>query len=85
MVCVEKTKSVDGQTGMVPPLRAVRIAQGLSLREAARRAEVNPAHLSRVERGERQLSVESLGRLARVLGLLELARLLDPYADRRSA
>jgi transcriptional regulator with XRE-family HTH domain len=85
MVCVEKTRSAEQQTSLMPPLRAVRVAQGLTLREAARRAGVDPAHLSRVERGERQLSVESLGRLARVLGLLELARLLDPYADRRSA
>lgn len=63
----------------MPPLRAVRIAQGLSLKEAARRARMDPAHLSRVERGEKQLSVDSLGRLAEVLGLRDLVRLLAPY------
>ncbi len=63
----------------IPPLRAVRIAQGLSLREAAKQAGMTAAHLSRVERGEKQLSVDALGRLAEVLGLRDLARLLAPY------
>jgi transcriptional regulator with XRE-family HTH domain len=65
----------------LPPLRAVRIAHGLSLREAARRAQMTPAHLSRVERGQRQLSIEALARLAKVLGLTELTRLLAPYRE----
>jgi transcriptional regulator with XRE-family HTH domain len=72
------SKSASMQT-QIPPLRAVRIAQGLSLSEAAKRAGMTPAHLSRVERGQKQLSVDSLGRLAEVLGLRELARLLAPY------
>jgi transcriptional regulator with XRE-family HTH domain len=63
----------------VPPLRQVRIARGYGLRETAQRAGIDPAHLSRVERGERQLSVDALGRLAEVLGLTELAKLLAPY------
>jgi transcriptional regulator with XRE-family HTH domain len=62
-------------------LRAVREAQGLGLREAARRSGIDPAQLSRVERGESGLSVASLHALARVLGLRDLARLLAPYAD----
>jgi transcriptional regulator with XRE-family HTH domain len=60
-------------------LRAVREAQGLGLREAARRAGLDPTHLSRVERGQGRLSIESLERLARVLGLTELAKLLQPH------
>jgi transcriptional regulator with XRE-family HTH domain len=65
----------------LPPFRAVRIAHGLSLRETARRAQITPPHLSRVERGQRQLSVESLARLAEVLGLHELVKLLAPYRE----
>ena len=65
----------------IPPLRAVRVAQGLTLRQAAERAQMTPAHLSRVERGEKQLSVDSLGRLADVLGLRDLSRLLAPYRE----
>lgn len=49
------------------PLRAVRESRGLSLREAARKAQISSTHLSRVERREGSLSVDSLRRLARVL------------------
>jgi transcriptional regulator with XRE-family HTH domain len=73
-----QTTEVLAQTHL-PPLRAVREAHGLGLREVARRAEIDPAHLSRVERGERMLSLEALVRLARVLGLNELERLTTPY------
>ena len=65
----------------IPPLRAVRIAKGKGLRETAIAARIDPAHLSRVERGERQLSLDALGRLAKVLELHELAKLLAPYLD----
>lgn len=63
----------------VPPLRAVRIAQGKGLREVARASQIDPAQLSRVERGRGSLSVEALARLARTLELRELGRLLAPY------
>jgi transcriptional regulator with XRE-family HTH domain len=67
----------------VPPLRAVRIAKGKSLRETAEAAGITSAHLSLVERGKRQTSVEVLGRLAEVLDLHELAKLLAPYRETR--
>jgi transcriptional regulator with XRE-family HTH domain len=61
----------------------VRQARGLGLRAVARDAGIDPAHLSRVERGQAALSVESLQRLARVLELRELERLLAPYLGER--
>ena len=67
------------------PLRGVRLAHGLSLNEAARRAGLDPAHLLRVERGERGLSIDSLQRLAQVLDLRDLARLLTPYTTSATA
>jgi transcriptional regulator with XRE-family HTH domain len=70
----------DQQTNR-PPLRAVRTARGLGLREVASLAEIDPAHLSRVERGEARLSLDGLARLATVLELRELAKLLDPYIE----
>jgi transcriptional regulator with XRE-family HTH domain len=63
-------------------LRGVREAQGLSLRETAKRAGLDPAHLMKVERYEAGLSIESLVRLANVLGLHEVERSLWPYAPR---
>lgn len=61
------------------PLRGVRRAQSLGLRETARLASIDPAHLWRVEHGQSGLSVDSLERLARVLGLSDLAKLLTPH------
>jgi transcriptional regulator with XRE-family HTH domain len=61
------------------PLRAVRIAQGLGLRETARRIGIDHAHLSRVEQGQAGLSVEALFRLSDALGLRELNRHLKPF------
>jgi transcriptional regulator with XRE-family HTH domain len=74
-------RRVDGMQAStkLPPLRAVREAQGLGLREAARLAGINPAHLSQVEQGKAMLSLGALLRLARVLGLRELDRLLSQY------
>lgn len=66
-----------------PPLRAVRQARGLGLREVARRADVDPTHLSRAERGTAQLSIPALLRVARVLGLGELVTHLELYLRER--
>ncbi|MEU6490362.1 helix-turn-helix transcriptional regulator [Streptomyces sp. NPDC046984] len=67
-----------------PPLRAVRVSRGWTLRQVAQRSGINPGHLSKVERGEKQLSIDSLYRLALVLELRELAGLLKPYIPRRN-
>ncbi len=61
--------------------RALREARGLSLRRCAALVGIHPAHLSRVERGHRRLSYEKLVRLAAVLGLQELERVVGPFAD----
>lgn len=62
-----------------PPLRAVRQAHGWSLDYVAAEAAIDKTHLSRVERGQASLSVDALARLATVLRLDELAKLLAPY------
>ena len=79
------THSHGGDTVQLSALRAARLARGLSLVETARRVPIDVSHLSRVERGERRLSVDALARLARVLDLDELTDVLAPYLDRRSA
>lgn len=68
-----------------PPLRHLRVAKGLSLRTAARRSGIDPGHLSKVERGEKQLSIDSLYRLARVLDLHDLYTLLQPYVQHKAS
>jgi transcriptional regulator with XRE-family HTH domain len=63
-------------------LRAVRQARGWSLRDVCAPANIDPAHLSRVERGEKSLSIDALYRLAKVLGLPELAKQLITFRER---
>lgn len=63
------------QRQRVGRLRAVREAQGRSLRSVAREAGLDPGQLSRIERGEQRASVDQLISIGRVLGLRDLARL----------
>ncbi|MEI5036014.1 helix-turn-helix transcriptional regulator [Streptomyces sp. S1A(2023)] len=67
------------------PLRAAREARGMTLRAAARSSRIDPGHLSKVERGEKQLSIDALYRLATVLEMQELTALIKPYVSTRAA
>ena len=62
-------------------LRAIRQANGLTLTDVAKRAGVSPGHLPRVERRQRGLSLESLARVAKVLDLRDLERLLRVHIE----
>ena len=67
-------------------LREIRQAKGMTLRETAQQSAIDPGYLSKVERGQKQLSIESLYRLAVVLGMARLAESLEPLlCDRRAA
>jgi transcriptional regulator with XRE-family HTH domain len=48
-------------------LRALRVAQGLSLEELATRAHLSQSSLSRIENGQRRLALDQLVTLARAL------------------
>ena len=61
------------------PIRALREAQGLSLRELARRADVDHAQLGRIERGEAVGSIATLRKLAKALGMTDFADTLALY------
>ncbi|MFF4166908.1 helix-turn-helix domain-containing protein [Streptomyces sp. NPDC001741] len=76
----------DSTSSLNPsPLRTIRTAKGMTLRTTAQRSGIDPGYLSKVERGQKQLSIESLYRLAVVLELGELAALLKPYLHSRDA
>ena len=64
-------------------LRTERLRCGLSLRETARRAGIEPAHLSRVERGQASLSVAALARVAFVLNMKVLSEELETLMNER--
>jgi transcriptional regulator with XRE-family HTH domain len=67
-------------------IRAARLASGLSLREVARRAFLNPGYLSQIERGDRRPSRDLLRRLSDVLDvdLSPTAPPSEPVAARLS-
>ncbi|GAB2882828.1 helix-turn-helix domain-containing protein [Streptomyces mayteni] len=61
-------------------LRALRVAQGLSLDELAARANLSPSTLSRIETGRRRLALDQLAVLARALDT-SLDQLVEKAAD----
>ncbi|WP_326786423.1 helix-turn-helix domain-containing protein [Streptomyces sp. NBC_00151] len=75
----------DQPPTLTPSLRAAREAKGLSLRATAHLSGIDPGHLSKVERGEKQLSIEALYRLALVVELGDLAVHLKPLLPKAVA
>ncbi|MEU3948007.1 XRE family transcriptional regulator [Streptomyces sp. NPDC029526] len=69
---------------VAPQLRALRRRASLTLETAARDAGLSPAHLSRLETGQRQPSLPMLLSLARVYGTT-VAELLGEAAPERDA
>ena len=67
---------------MAPQLRALRRRASLTLEVAARAAGLSPAHLSRLETGQRQPSLPMLLSLARVYGTTVSELLGESAADR---
>lgn len=51
-----------------PLLRALRLRSGLSLREMARRLDLDPGYLSRVERGLQAAPARTVTRIAEEIG-----------------
>ncbi|MET9775507.1 XRE family transcriptional regulator [Streptomyces sp. NPDC006367] len=67
---------------VAPQLRGLRRRAGLTLEAAARAAGLSPAHLSRLETGQRQPSLPMLLSLARVYGTTVSELLGETAADR---
>ncbi|MGW0883685.1 helix-turn-helix domain-containing protein [Streptomyces sp. NPDC002671] len=67
---------------VAPQLRALRRRAGLTLEAAASSAGLSPAHLSRLETGQRQPSLPMLLALARIYGTTVSELLGETVADR---
>ncbi|MFE7816209.1 helix-turn-helix domain-containing protein [Streptomyces sp. NPDC057433] len=74
----------DALPAVAPQLRALRRRASLTLEAAARDAGLSPAHLSRLETGQRQPSLPTLLSLARVYGTT-VSELLGETAAGREA
>ncbi|MFJ4814878.1 helix-turn-helix domain-containing protein [Streptomyces sp. NPDC088801] len=69
---------------VAPQLRALRRQASLTLEAAARAAGLSPAHLSRLETGQRQPSLPMLLALARIYGTTVSELLGETVAERDS-
>ncbi|MER6628670.1 XRE family transcriptional regulator [Streptomyces sp. NPDC000987] len=69
---------------VAPQLRALRRRASLTLEAAARAAGLSPAHLSRLETGQRQPSLPVLLGLARIYGTTVSELLGETVADRNA-
>ncbi|MFF0221139.1 helix-turn-helix domain-containing protein [Streptomyces sp. NPDC004629] len=69
-------------SAVAPQLRSLRRRAGLTLEAAAHSAGLSPAHLSRLETGQRQPSLPMLLALARVYGTTVSELLGESVADR---
>ncbi|WP_320775682.1 XRE family transcriptional regulator [Streptomyces sp. CRN 30] len=73
---------VEDLPAVAPQLRALRRRASLTLEAAARTAGLSPAHLSRLETGQRQPSLPMLLTLARVYGTTVSELLGESVAER---
>lgn len=71
-------------TAVAPQLRALRRRASLTLEAAARSAGLSPAHLSRLETGQRQPSLPMLLALARIYGTTVSELLGETVADQEA-
>lgn len=76
------TGPVDALSVVAPQLRALRRRASLTLEAAARSAGLSPAHLSRLETGQRHPSLPMLLALARIYGTTVSELLGETVADR---
>ncbi|WP_105969879.1 helix-turn-helix domain-containing protein [Streptomyces geranii] len=78
----EESGPVEDLPVVAPQLRALRRRASLTLEAAARSAGLSPAHLSRLETGQRQPSLPMLLGLARIYGTTVSELLGETVADR---
>jgi len=65
------------KTTLGAQLRAIRLARGLTQEQLAERLDVTPRYLAGIERGERNLTLDSVDVLAQQLGVVP-SLVLDP-------
>lgn len=77
MLCAMRTEHPKGRRVLAANLRAARAARGWSQEVLADRAGLHRTYVGSVERGERNISIDNIERLASALAL-ELHELLRP-------
>jgi transcriptional regulator with XRE-family HTH domain len=75
---VTQDRDLDGLVGK--RIRGLRVARGWSLDDLAARCYLSPSTLSRIETGQRRISLDQLSSIARALGST-LDQLVESVAD----
>lgn len=70
-------KKIDAQLLFASNMKRIRLAKSLTQEKVAEYAELHKNYISSVERGERNISICNIERIARALGV-PMAELLSP-------
>ena len=65
----KQTQKCDAQLLFAQNMRRIRKAKGLTQEAVAEAAELHPNYISSVERGERNISIGNIERIAKALGV----------------
>ena len=68
------------QMALGTKLRQYRCIKGYSIEELSHKAGLNPAHLGKIERGERNFTVQSMDKIVQALGI-SYSQLFDFEVD----
>jgi transcriptional regulator with XRE-family HTH domain len=75
-----QTQKCDAQRLFAMNMRRIRREKGLTQEQVAEAADLHPNYISSVERGERNISICNIARIADALGIGMEALVIQPLA-----
>lgn len=79
------TQKCDAQLLFAANMRRIRKAKELTQEKVAELAELHPNYVSSVERGERNISIHNIERIAKALGVTMAELVTAPVSDAEAA
>ncbi|WP_114815492.1 helix-turn-helix domain-containing protein [Paraburkholderia kururiensis] len=76
-----QTQKLDVRVLFAANMRRIRKAKELTQEKVAEAAELHPNYISSVERGERNISICNIDRIARALGVTMAELVAEPAPD----
>lgn len=77
----DQTQKCDAQLLFAANMRRIRKAKDLTQEKVAEAADLHPNYVSSVERGERNISICNIARIASALGVTMAALVAEPERD----
>jgi len=75
------TQKCEAQALFATNMRRIRKSKELTQEKVAELAELHPNYISSVERGERNISIRNIERIAKALGVTMTALVAEPIHD----